>query len=226
MCFQEERDQLCCMTLTVNKDWELTVASSSMEVSVTLAKAALLWGEGGSLRGVGLRENWVTPGYAFLRGCPLSGNGIRFHTSQQPDSSYKTQAQRLRALEAANKKVKPLNLGIILKLSSRLDMLESQLFVQEIKWANLGMGGGIVVLCLRLQQKQTKQKTTKNAPLYIRPGTMSPQPHLTAKWSVLKSLEPENKIFLSDENFFFRLKSSFVGVASSVCLVWLVWTWG
>ena len=195
---------------------------------VTLTEAALLWAEGESPSGVGLRENWVTPGFAFPRGCPLSGNGIRFHTPQQPESSsYKTRAQRLRALEAANKKVEPLNLGIILKLSSRLDMLESQLLLQEIKWTYFvggwGSGaGGILVLCLRLQQKKKKK-----SPFYIFPGTMSPQPPLTAKWSVLKSLDSEKKFFFSLMKISSSwLKSSFIGVAPSFCLVWLVWTWG
>lgn len=50
----------------------------------------------------------------------MSGNGICFHTPQRPESCpYKTKAQRPRALEAANKKVKPLNLDIVLMLSSR-----------------------------------------------------------------------------------------------------------
>lgn len=54
----------------------------------------------------------------------MSGSDIGSHTFQRTElSSYKTKAQRLRALETANRKLKPLNLGIVLKLSSRLEML-------------------------------------------------------------------------------------------------------
>lgn len=99
----------------------------------------LLLCAGGDKRliGVGLRENWVSPRYAFTRVCHQSGKGILLSHSSEPGVlSYKTRAQSPAASETANRKVKPLNLGIVLNSHLGLEMLAAQILPQEIRWTS------------------------------------------------------------------------------------------
>lgn len=58
------------------------------------------------------------------------------HSSEPRVLSYKTRAQSPAASDTANRKVKRLNLGIVLNSHLGLEMLVAQILPQEIRWTS------------------------------------------------------------------------------------------